>query len=439
MLRKGRRRADSLRAVRQRLTQWLATAHPAVFAGFAIASAFSTYFCMYAFRKPFSAAAWDGEIWGLKLKIALIISQILGYALSKFIGIKAVSEVERSKRALVLLGLVGVAQLALVAVGLLPPAGKVVAMFFNGLPLGMVWGLTFSFLEGRKTSEFLGAGMSTSYIVASGQVKAVGKWLMDDVGVPEAWMPATTGLLFALPFVLAVYLLSSLPPPTQADEAARTHRDAMDGAARKSFFWQFAPGLTFLTILYVVLTAFRDFRDNFQVDIFTEIGMTEAKALAQTENYVAVIVLAVLAAIFLVKNNRAAFFLIHGVMIVGAVLVGTATLAYQAGMLDGFWWFTLVGTGLYLAYVPFGCVLFDRLIAASRTVATSVFMIYVTDAMGYAGSVGIQLYKNFFAPDRTWLSFFLTFSYATAAVCTVMFVASALYFTQRLRPSTDDG
>lgn len=177
---------------------------PGWLVAWAIGAAFSAYFCMYAFRKPFAAAAYEGELLGVQFKIALVLSQVLGYALSKFLGIRLVSETARARRAATLLTLIGIAELALIAFGLLPPAGQVVAIFFNGLPLGAVWGLVFGYLEGRKTTELLGAGLSASYIVASGAVKSVGSLLLEQ-GVPEAWMPALTGAMFLPPFLLAVW------------------------------------------------------------------------------------------------------------------------------------------------------------------------------------------------------------------------------------------
>ena len=47
---------------RGRLTVLLANAPGSVFALFVIFASFSTYFCMYAFRKPFSAAGYDGLV-----------------------------------------------------------------------------------------------------------------------------------------------------------------------------------------------------------------------------------------------------------------------------------------------------------------------------------------------------------------------------------------
>ena len=47
------------------------------------------------------------------------------------------------------------AQAALVAYGLVPNNLKFAAIFMNGLPLGMVWGMVVGYLEGRRTSEML--------------------------------------------------------------------------------------------------------------------------------------------------------------------------------------------------------------------------------------------------------------------------------------------
>jgi hypothetical protein len=82
---------------------------------YAIVAAFSTYSCMYAFRKPFTATGYDDvqDMWGLKFKSAIVIAQVLGYTLSKFIGIKVVSEMGRNKRGLGILVLIAISTVAL--------------------------------------------------------------------------------------------------------------------------------------------------------------------------------------------------------------------------------------------------------------------------------------------------------------------------------------
>ena len=418
------------------VTRWLKQTTPTWFATFAIAAAFSAYFCMYGFRKPFTVGAWDGSValpggGEIELKIALIIAQVLGYCLSKFLGIKVISEMSGGRRGLVILALISVAELALVGFALTPAPYSVAWLFVNGLPLGMIWGLVFGYLEGRRLSEILGAGLSASYIVASGFVKTVGRWLLD-AGIPEPWMPAATGLLFLPVLLLAVWMLTQLPPPSAEDELLRTRREPMDGPTRGRFFARFAPGLLLLTGLYVLLTAFRDFRDNFGPDIWDALGYAETPSVMTTaELPIAFGVLLVLASIMTIRDNRRALLVVHAIMAAGALLIVGSTAAWQVGLLGPATWMILVGLGLYIGYVPFGCVLFDRLIAAVGFVGTAGFMIYVTDAFGYVGSVCLLLYKNFGQADLSWLEFFVGASYVTGAVSFLCFAGALVYFARK--------
>ena len=219
-----------------RVTAWLDRTNPAAFSAYAILAAFSTYFCMYAFRKPFAAGTFEGTValpyvGELSYKTIFIVSQVLGYCTSKFLGIKVISEMTAARRAVSILGVISVAWASLLAFAVVPAPWAAVCLFVNGLPLGMVWGLVFGFLEGRRLSEVLGAGLSASYILASGVVKSIGKTLMA-AGVDEYWMPFAVGAIFVVPMAFFVTMLANLPPPSADDIAARTRREPMDGPAR---------------------------------------------------------------------------------------------------------------------------------------------------------------------------------------------------------------
>ncbi len=416
------------------ITRWLEQASPVTFSVYAIFAAFMAYFAMYAFRKPFSVALFPGTVAlpflpPIDYKILLIIAQVMGYTLSKFTGIKVISEMEARHRALALLGMIAVAEGALFFFAITPKPYNAFFLLINGIPLGMIWGLVFGFLEGRRLSELLGAGLSASYIIASGVVKTAGDAVIKYLHVSEYWMPFVTGLFFLPLFLLCVWMLSLMPPPTAEDEALRTKRVPMQSQDRWAFFRRFAPGLIALIVLYIFLTAYRDFRDNFAKEIWSSLGYKGVPLIfTQTEIYVAFGVMIALALIMLVKTNRRAMVVVHGVMLLGSVMIGVSTLAYQAHLISPVVWMTLVGLGLYLGYVPFGCVLFDRLIAAIRFVGTAGFMIYLADSFGYLGSVALMLYKNFGQPNLPWLKFFVQFSYVTSVLCTVCFVFSLVYF-----------
>jgi hypothetical protein len=159
-----------------------------------------------------------------------------------------------------------------------PAPWNVAALFLNGLPLGMIWGLVFGFMEGRRTSEVLGAILCASFILSSGVVKSVGKWLMIDLQVSPFWMPAATGAIFLPLLAVSVWALVQMPPPSAADEAARVRRQPMDLAQRRAFLAIYAPGIVLLVLAYILLTALRDFRDNFAAEIWTAMALAKPRA-----------------------------------------------------------------------------------------------------------------------------------------------------------------
>ena len=251
------------------ISSWLSRAPSWQFSIYAMGFAFLTYFCMYAFRKPFGAATYEGlELLGtgIKLKTAFVIGQLIGYTLSKYYGCKFCSEIGRNRQAQALVLMIVIAETSLLGFALFPENLKVLAIFINGLPLGMVWGLVSRYLEGRKTAELLFAGLSCSYIVASSSVKTAGGWVMQ-AGVPEFWMPVTVGAFFFLPFIVAVFFLNQLPEPSSEDISSRSERTVMDGQERSTFFKQFMGGMIMLLILYFFLTAYRDVRDMYAVSV----------------------------------------------------------------------------------------------------------------------------------------------------------------------------
>jgi hypothetical protein len=415
------------------ITKWLAGANGLVLSLYAIIAAFSTYSCMYAFRKPFSAASYEGidDLWGLSFKSAIVIAQVLGYTLSKFIGIKVVSEMGRNSRGLAILALIGVAEIALLGFAVVPVKLKWIFLFLNGIPLGMVWGLVFSFLEGRRFTELMGAGLCASFIFASGFVKSVGKWLLLE-GVSDFWMPAAVGGIFALPLLFFVGMLSLVPNPSAEDEELRTRRDPMTGAQRKAFFMQFAWGLTSLIIVYIMLTAFRDFRDNFMAEILAQLGFGEAPEIfTATEIPVTIGVLVMLAFVMFIRNNMIALTVNHIIIGLGCAAVGASTWLFHQGLIGPIPWIMFTGFGAYMGYIPFNCILFERLIAAFKYPSNAGFLIYLADAFGYLGSVAVLFYKDFFVSDMDWLTFFTYACYALAIIGVVFTIFAIIYFERR--------
>ena len=423
----------------EQLRGWLARASAPVFALYAGLMSFGAYFAMYAFRKPFTVASYaDAAPVLVKYKIALVIAQVFGYALSKIAGIKVISELPPARRAVAILVLIGSAELMLVLFGLTPAPWNIACLFLNGLALGMIWGLVFGFLEGRRSSEVLGAMLCTSFIVSSGVVKSVGKSVMLHGWANEYWMPAVTGLIFTPLLLICVFGLAILPPPNAEDERMRVVRAPMDRAARRAMFMAYAPGLIGLIVVYVGLTVLRDFRDNFAVEIWNGLGFKDDAAIfTQSELPVAAIVLVTMSTLMFIRDNRRAFLANLVLVAAGLAIAGLSSLGFQAHLIGPISWMVALGAGLYLAYTPFNALLFDRFIAASGRVGTAGFLIYIADANGYAGSVALLLFRNFVGVQLSWVDFLRATSYGVAIVGLALIVWAGFYFQRRLSMTTD--
>jgi MFS family permease len=361
------------------------------------------------------------ELWGFRFKVLLVVAQMIGYALSKFTGIKVVSEAKPGARIVMIVALHAVAWLGLLMLAVLPPELALVGMFFNGLPLGMIWGLVFSFLEGRRVTEFLGLGLSVSFIFASGWVKSVGGMVMKSWGAAELWMPAVTAALFVPPMALCLWVMSQLPPPDERDIAERTKREPMDGAARRRLLRELGVPLGLLVALYVVLSVYRDLRDSFMADVLKELGQGVPSGIfAQVESFAGVGVMVALAGLWFIRDHWRALATYHVIILAGTTLVGLASWLFRLGHMTSFWWLALTGLGVYLAYVPFNSILFDRLLAATRRVGTASFLIYVADASGYAATVALYLGRMFGLKGVSWTQLTLLSSWGLAVVAPLL-------------------
>lgn len=396
-------------------------------------AAFCVYTCMYAYRKPFTVGVYGNmQFLGVDYKIWLVVAQTIGYTLSKFFGIKFIAEMSARKRFITMLKFIGIAWLALFAFAVVPPPFNIIFLLINGFPLGVIYGIVFSYLEGRRATEFLGAVLASSFIFASGFTQSVGKFVMTDLQVSEWWMPFITGLIFFIPLVLFSFLLDKTPPPDEEDILQRTERKPMNKHQRKTFISHFFSGLVLLIITYVMLTMIRDYRSNFAANIWNELGMgNDASVYTTSELIPSIVVLSIMSALIVIRKNIKALFINHILIIIGFALAAIATILFSKNLINGFWWMTLTGTGLYMGYVPFNCMLFERLIASFKYVSTAGFIIYVADSFGYLGSTLILFVKNFSNLSMTWTDFFSKMVLIISVAGVVLTIFSMLYFKKK--------
>lgn len=396
-------------------------------------AALLSYSLVYALRKPFTAASFENaEFFDLDYKVVVTISQILGYVISKFIGIKLISELRPEERFRFILTSVVLAEASLILFGLLSTPYNIAAMFLNGLSLGCMWGVIFSFIEGRRVTDILASLLGVSMVVSSGTAKSVGLYVMNHLHVSEFWMPALIGAV-ALPLLLLLgWVLNCLPAPSDEDIACKSKRETLNSEQRWALFRNFMPFLIMLFIANVVLVVLRDIKEDLLVNII-DVSNYSSWLFAQVDGIVTLIILGVFGLMVFVKDNLKALSVLLGLIIIGMIVMSVISFGHRQIEMSPVTWLFVQSLCLYMAYLTFQTIFFDRFIACFRIRGNVGFFIALNDFLGYAGTVVVLVMKEFFSPDINWAEFYNLMAGYVGVICCICFVGSFFYLHQRYR------
>ena len=402
-------------------------------------AALLSYSLVYALRKPFTAATFDGlDFFGMDYKTATSIVQISGYLISKLIGIKLISELKKENRLKFIISSVAVAELSLILFGALPRPFNVFALFFNGLSLGCMWGVIFSFLEGRRVTDLLASLMGLSIAVSSGTAKSIGLFVMNNLGIGEFWMPALIGA-FAFPLLSVLgWLMTRMPQPTKEDIEQRTERVTLDGKARINIFKNFMPVLVMLFFANLFITVLQDIKEDFLVKILDiKAAGLSSWAFAKVDASVTVIILLMFGLMSLIKSNVKVLCFLLGLVSCGTAALSFIAFNYNSLQISPIIWLFLQSLSLYTVYLSFQTIFFDRFIACFKIKGNVGFFIITLDFIGYTGTVLVLIFKEFLNPDINWLEFYNFMSGYVGIICCIAFCGSAIYIIQRYKKEID--
>lgn len=396
-------------------------------------AALLSYSLVYALRKPYTAAAFEGlEVFHLDYKVAVTLAQIAGYVLSKLIGIKLISELQRKDRLRFIFFSVVLAEFSLVLFGWVPAPYNILSMFLNGLSLGCMWGIIFSFIEGRKMTDILASLLGVSMVISSGMAKSAGLFVMDTFSVGEFWMPALIGGI-ALPLLFLLgWALNRLPDPTPEDIACKSERTPLNGTQRWELFRNFMPFLTLLFAANIILVILRDIKEDFLVNIIDVSGYS-SWLFAQVDGIVTLLILGIFGFMALVKNHLQALSILLVLIMACMVGMGILSFGYEQMRLGPVRWLFLQSLCLYMAYLTFQTVFFDRFIANFKIQGNAGFFITLNDFLGYMGTAVVLCLKELIGPDMDWTRFYNQTAGYASVICCVAFAGSLVYLHQRHR------
>lgn len=401
-----------------------------IFVLWAGGTALLSYSLVYALRKPFTAAEFEGlQVFGMDYKIVVSIIQLLGYVSAKLLGIKYISELRPEGRLKFIIGSAALSEISLIAFGLLPMPYNIMALYFNGLSLGCMWGVIFSFLEGRRTTDILASIMGVSMALSSGVAKSLGLYTLNVLHVSEFWMPALIGTIAFPLLCFTGWMMTRFPQPTAADIASRSVRVTLNGHQRWALFRRFMPLLIMLFAANLLLTVQRDIKEDFIVCII-DVSTVSSWAFAQIDSIATLVLLATFALLSTTYDHLK-------VLCILLVLstCGMGTLAFlganfeQVGLPTTIWLF-LQSLCLDMAYLSFQTIFFERFIACFKIKGNVGFFIITIDFVGYFGTLALLLFKEFYASHIDWASFYNSMSLYIGIVCCLAFIGSLVYMIQ---------
>lgn len=394
-------------------------------------AALLSYSLVYALRKPYTAAAFEGLTFlGSDYKVAVTTIQILGYVISKFFGIKLISELKRENRFRFFVASAVMAEAALVGFGLLPMPYNVIAMFVNGLSLGCMWGVIFSFIEGRKVTDILASLLGVSMVFSSGFAKSFGLFAMNDLHIDQFWMPAVIGGCALPVLVFMGYMLKRLPRPTAEDIALRNERVTLDGKGRKALFLKYAPILTLLFFGNFMLLVLRDIKEDFLVNILDMSGQS-SWMFARVDTIVTLVILGIFALFIFFRSNIKAIMGLMALVLAGCLTLTYVSFNYNTLDLQPVTWLFIISLSLYIAYLTFQTIFFDRFIACFRIKGNVGFFIAMIDFIGYIGTVTLLFTKESLNIETDWFALFNHMACFVGATCTVLFLVAAVLIYKR--------
>lgn len=309
---------------------------------------------------------------------------------------------------------------------------NVFALFFNGLALGCMWGVIFSFIEGRKVTDILASLLGVSMAVSSGMAKSLGLFVVNTFGVTEFWMPALIGGLAFPLLVLMGWSLNKLPSPTDEDRALRSERVALNGEQRRQLFKSYMPLLIMLFFANLFITILRDIKEDFLVNII-DVSTISSWLFAQVDGMVTLIILGIFAMMSLINSNYRVLIVLLSMVIGGAVTISYLAFNYDTLQLPTLYWLFIQSLSLYIVYLSFQTLFFERFIACFKIKGNVGFFIASIDFIGYTGTVCVLLFKEYCSPNIDWMQFYNQFSGWVGIVAGIAFIGSAIYLMQRYK------
>ena len=193
--------------------------------------------------------------------------------------------------------------------------------------------------------------------------------------------------------------------------------------------------MTMLFVANIAIVVLRDIKEDFLVNIIDMSGYSPW-LFTQIDSVVTLTILAIFGLMVLVKDNFKALSVLYGLIITGMMVMAFVSFGQERMGLSPVTWLFLQSLCLYMAYLTFQTIFFDRFIACFKIRGNVGFFIVLTDFLGYTGTILVLVLKEFVGTGLDWEVFYNQLAGYVGIFCCATFVASFVYLRQRYRKET---
>lgn len=327
----------------------------------------------------------------------MVIAQLIGYTLSKFFGIRWVGQLKHQNRRRQLIILLILASIPLWVMPILPIFSWPILMLLNGFPLGIVWGIVFSYIEGRDLTEFIGAILACTFVFSSGFVKYLTLLIQQELSVSNIIATAITSALACFLAIIFSLFLDKTPPPNESEAKHHAKRKELSKIQQKQFFKENLNFLIPAILIYSILTFSRDFRDNFTAELLAANHDYNGLNIAKYETLITLVLLSCIPFLSLIRNHLKAIQITFIVSAFGSLLNLIALQLFEFEIITSTAFFLVTGFGLYGGYILINISIMNRIVGFRKSPGNCGFLMYSADASGYLTSIivmSIALFQN---------------------------------------------
>lgn len=382
-----------------------------------------------------SSAMYAGEfntrsIFG-KTKDAIAISQNIGSIMGNISGYYVLRKVNDENRKKYFMMTYITATIPMLLYILDNPIIQILSSLISANFIVWIWGYIIFYIEGRYTTDIIILMIYAAIIIGGGVAKSIATFILLH-GMNENWMVFICSVGGMVGCLIFGYLLSKLPKPTNDEIISRSERHFSTSEEQIKFIKKYKYGLAALSISYGFTVGYRKFRDYYALEMWTELlgANFDPSTYSITEISISITVTIAYCCIVCIKNNITAFYALLFIMMMGGMLIGIPTLVFDLSTMkyNTYAWTIIVGTGLYLAYIPPGVMLYDKLMSATNTNISIVSVVYISEAISQIMTLISILLKSYMFDGVGYVSYFIKLSYITSIAIVVSMLTALRVF-----------